>query len=448
MSDDHDRPPVLDRLGAEIERIATAGARPARRHRHRAGPFGRRALVLALLTLIVAAAAAVAATTGLLTGDPVQNPAGVGFGDPKSGLGVPVPASVKLAPLRAADPAGGLPWGARTLKTTRGYACLQIGRVQDGRIGAIGQDGAFADDGRFHELPPGVIEGIQCGPQDGAGHGFLAIAYNGLPASGLERACRSGQAGSVTLRDGTTIPPCPRADQRLVFFGLLGPQATAVTYRADDGSVATQRVSGPEGAYVVVVRPSARHPAKGSFSLGRTPGSGLLSVRYRDGSVCRIVSPIRLGGARQCPAKGYVAPRGARLTAADVATPVRATVSARPVEPHYPGLPGHQPRQWRVTVRFRARVASTDQSRFYKVSLTPDHQTLCRFGGAGGPVSHDVAAGAVVRHVIWVPARCRGELYVTVTLHQQHGAPYPMPSPMRTKGDPLVGQVTARIPRR
>jgi hypothetical protein len=398
------------------------------------------------VSAVAVAAAAVAATTGLLsTGEPVKDPAGVGF-DPRHGGGVPIASSVRLTALRVADPAGGPPWGLRTLKTSRGLGCAQIGRVQDGELGVIGQDGAFADDGKFHVMGPDVLSGGECAPLDGAGHAFLAISYSGMPASALDRACVVRRA--LTQRPSPASPSlCPQADRRLIYYGMLGPQGRAVTYRADDGSVATARASGPDGAYLVVVRPSAAHPAHGGYTVARSPSSGLLSVEYRDGSVCRIRSPRRNGGAIACPVKGYAVPREALVTTEQVRSTVRASVAPKLVRPRG-GPTGAElgPPSWRVTVSFRARVATRTVGTYYSVGLAPRRTGLCGFGGLSGPVERDIPAGQVVTKALWVPARCRGDLRVTVTLHQQRADPVASPGIAR-EGDPRVGTVTARIPR-
>ena len=98
------------------------------------------------------------------------------------------------------------------------------------------------------------------------------------------------------------------------------------------------------------------------YSPGVTPGSGLRTVEYRDGSICRIVSPRRRGGARRCPLKGFVAPKLPRISATDLAAPVRVHVGTRP---EHPGpkvklLKGTRPMpaQRRVTITFRARLAA------------------------------------------------------------------------------------------
>src|SRR6202020_2402616 len=40
---------------------------------------------------------------------------------------------------RAADPSGGLPWGTRLVRT-RGYSCVQVGRLSGGQLGEVGVD--------------------------------------------------------------------------------------------------------------------------------------------------------------------------------------------------------------------------------------------------------------------------------------------------------------------
>ncbi len=75
------------------------------------------------------------------------------FGNVSEGTGALMAGTVHRLPIAAPDPAGGPPWGMRELSTSRGTGCLQIGRIVDGKLGALGQDHAFGDDGRFHELP-------------------------------------------------------------------------------------------------------------------------------------------------------------------------------------------------------------------------------------------------------------------------------------------------------
>ena len=125
-----------------------AARRPARLARIRGRSL--RLPAVALLALLGTTTIALAASGVILTGSNVPTPRRL---RPGYELGVPARGGSELLPLRAPDPAGGLPWGMRIVRTTRGYLCVQIGRVQDGMLGELGIDGAFHDDGRFHPLP-------------------------------------------------------------------------------------------------------------------------------------------------------------------------------------------------------------------------------------------------------------------------------------------------------
>ncbi|HEY4099139.1 MAG TPA: hypothetical protein VGM33_26675 [Baekduia sp.] len=446
-----DRLPGLDALGAEIERMARAGDGRGRVGRHRSWlRAGRRpTLVLALAGLVlVVAAAALAATTGLLTGEPVKD-RGVHFRSDR-GLGTVVPGSAHLTALRVPDPAGGLPWGLRTVRTTRQMGCVQVGRVLDGKLGVLGQDGAFANDGKFHELPPGVLQQTDCAPLDGAGHAFVAVSYGGLPASALGYGCTARPLPALAHVTYTPPPVCPAADERLVYYGLLGPAGRAVSYKDVGGREVRSSVSGPDGAYLVLTAPTAVHPASGMFYVMPSPGSGLVAVHYRDGSTCKIRSARAIGGAKRCPLKGYVVPPAKRYTAAEVRAPVYARVSATLARPPSLGGP-KRPLLRRVTVSFRAPVPTPDSRSFYIVSMAVPrghgHVPRCDFGMTLGPVARNVAAGALVRQDYWIKPTCRGTVRGTVTLHQQRGKPDQEPyMPTPGKGDRTVGRYSTKIP--
>src|SRR5512138_3737566 len=136
---------------------------------------------------LVAAAVAVAAASGIIPGEPVENPPGVKL-NPKTGLGVIV-GSGKLLGVRAADPAGGPDWALRTVKTSRGLGCVQLGRLVDGKLGVLGRDGSFDNDGKFHERGPQIVQTLDCQQPDRAGHLFIAMTYVGLPDSGDAAGC-------------------------------------------------------------------------------------------------------------------------------------------------------------------------------------------------------------------------------------------------------------------
>jgi hypothetical protein len=148
--------PQLERdlLEAANRRLCASGDSGAGPSGSRLGVRGRarrlRLPILALGCLLVTTTIALAATGVILTGEPVRPEELL---NPSVGEGVPAPGASQLLALRVPDPEGGLPWGMRIVRTTRGEVCLQIGRVQDGQLGELGIDGAFHGDGRFHPIP-------------------------------------------------------------------------------------------------------------------------------------------------------------------------------------------------------------------------------------------------------------------------------------------------------
>jgi len=425
---------VLDELEREIERIAAQeGDVRARRRWWRSG-------MLVVVVPLGLAAAAVAATTGILVGEPVKNPPGAQLNlNPKAGLGVIV-GSGKLLGVRTGDPDGGPAWALRMVKTSRGLGCVQLGRVVDGKLGVLGRDGAFANDGKFHERGAEILQQTDCQQADAAGHVFIAMSYLGLAASGDMTAC----APRPSSRD--VRPACPPGSLRTIYYGLLGPQASAITYVSPGGIIIRRPVTGPDGAYLVVL-PTDPGRRNFYFSPGVTPASGLRSVEYRDGSVCRIVSPQRLGGARHCPLKGFVAPTLPHITRAQLATTIDVDIGTRREHPgpkiKLPKGAPVIPAQRRITIRFRARVAATARS-FYTVN-TRLHAAgkNCRYRGFG-PIAKDATAGSAISYTLYVAYRCRGTLTINVGYTQQR-RPGPMPFDIGGLGNAKVGHVTATL---
>ena len=151
---------------AQVEReLRAATVRRAhlpwwRRHTPRLlGSLSRLRVVLVALALVFATTAIALAATGvILTGAPVGT---VTRPVATAGEGIPVAGGSRLLPLRAADPAGGLPWGMRIVHTTRGLICVQIGRVDHGQLGQLGVDGAF-DERRALPPPAGRLPCPTC----------------------------------------------------------------------------------------------------------------------------------------------------------------------------------------------------------------------------------------------------------------------------------------------
>jgi hypothetical protein len=387
--------------------IATARARRTIRHARRLP-----ALAIALAAVLLTAAVALAASGLIRTGAPVKPPPGEHF-TATTGFGVPIPATVRLLAISVPDPAGGLPWGMRYLQTTRGLGCVQIGRVLDGRLGILGRDGSFGDDGRFHELPPDIFDPLSCTSLDARGHAFLGVALGGfrsLPASGASgflQECLPARAhGAAAARQS-----CPAGEERQVSYGLLGPAARTLSYRADG---ATRRVSlaGPQGAYLIVL-PSTAPRGLAPGAPGASGGAGasrLTEVAYANGAICRIPPANRPGGARGCPLVGLVAPPATALSSVELAAPVTARLD---LLRRVASRSGRQlsPPTGRLHVSFVARVAVSNADSRYVVELRAPASGACATGDHFVrlyPVERDVAVGELVHLALTLQPVCPG----------------------------------------
>ena len=156
-----------------------------------------------------------------------------------SGPGAPVPESAQLRPVSDPDPDGGAPWGVRTFRTSTGAVCDQLGRVVDGKLGTVDQNGAFT------EAP------------------LRANGCSGPPPP--NRPARSYGHSSMTTNVGTEgceafadpqpgRPRCTAHQVRTVFYGHLGPQLKRVLIANADWSDRRDLQVSPDGEYVAAVR--------------------------------------------------------------------------------------------------------------------------------------------------------------------------------------------------
>jgi hypothetical protein len=233
--------------------------------------------------VVLAGGAIAAAATGVLTGSPVSNPAGPPV--PHAGYGVPVAGVSDVLGLRVADPEGGLPWGMRIVRTTRGLVCVQVGRVYRGQLGQLGVDGVFHDDGRFHRLGSNVLYGTS-----------EAIIQCVLPSQSFSYADASADRSGDPVPSEGVRPPA--RELRSISFGLLGPDAASVTYKTRSG-LRTEPVSPGTGAYLIVepVAHAGRQFGHGGAAIGPvsrhavTPlpfgltGNTVTAITYRFGSL-------------------------------------------------------------------------------------------------------------------------------------------------------------------
>ncbi len=331
---------------------AAAPARPRRRVR-------LRPLVLAAPLLLAVAAGALAAGGVIQFGAPAGQPPGYSKAS-RSGLGGLTRGTVRLLPISTPDPIGGPAWGMRVFSTTRGVGCIQVGRLVNGKLGALGQDGAFHDDGLFHELGTSTFAPLyNCTTLDANRRIFTNVAVGDEPASGWGLVGAYAHGGCVPStsspaeRAGTpTI--CPQGDERDLYYGLLGPDASSITYTIA-GRPHTVPTVGPEGAYLILTKASPKQLF--NFADGGTkdvvPVNGpITELHYRDGATCHLTSRSWIGGASACTPTlqvpvGYVPPKRAVRTGAQVAAPVRARLL-------HTARGGHE-----ILVSFTSRVAIT-----------------------------------------------------------------------------------------
>lgn len=253
-------------------------------------------LLIAAATLSVAGGA-VAAKALLESGDPV--PAAT---DGRFAFGEILPGTNRVIDVGARDPEGGpgwavllyglelpkrsLPNGAQVPATK--LTCATVGRTQNGKIGVVGRDGVFNNDGRFHELVPESRPSGACGGDTRGRLGFNtdgppipASGYTGRPgAPGVggckERISNPATQSKQTRRRLRDVPVCSTSGLRIVKYGFAGPRATTVTFSNDRFSRTAELDANLNGAYIFVVLPK---------EAGSNPP--VLTTTYDTGLVCR-----------------------------------------------------------------------------------------------------------------------------------------------------------------
>lgn len=439
---------VLQDLGVQIERLAAEAALPAVNSRSRR----RRLLPVVIALAVLAFAAAALAAAGVFkTGAAV--PTGTGdLTHPQAGFGGVQPGAVSGILARSPDPAGGPPWGLRVIETTRGVACLQVGRVVRGQLGVLGQDGLFHNDGRFHPLPAAVSTPFNgCFAPDAGGHLFTAVEDTNVPASGLSLRFAAPPATTIAppggcspenLRTPQKLPRCAAGDERALYYGMLGPRAAGITYTAS-GKRHTL-ATGPGGAYLIVLPASKSKLLNGAISsLTPLPGSQpVRQITYRSGAVCDIPGAA---AAKACPAVGY---QPVRLPQPNqVAAALHVTRLIGP-----PTGAGAGPRVDGLAVEFTARVAITSAHARYVLVLQ-----RCSGGTFGIGTNRDVAAGerVTLRLAAQIVGPCAGANYKGAVYYaddQGHGPPPGLipsgrarpPESPGLSGDVLVGRFSLR----
>jgi hypothetical protein len=395
----------------ELERELRSMA--ARRRRRRIRWFAG----LAPVVVVTGTTAALAAGGVIPIGSPAQDP-GAGQRKPDVGWGVVVPGTDRVLGVQVPDPDGGPPWGLRIVSTTRGLGCLQFGRLVDGRIGALGRDGAFKNDGRFHPFAADALLGpADCASLDANGRLFTNVVAGNVAAS-------ASLLGGCHPRKFTRGVPessyCDERSLRMLYYGTLGPEAASITAAGE-----TIPTVGPEGAYLIVTRPS--NERLNGFAASEFPMNGpITQIAFKDGTTCKLG---RTGPTPRdsCRLPGYVPKPVPNLTEADLAAPV----SARRVR---------RGKWWRIEIRFKARVAITDASAAYNVRISsPQGRQRGRY--AVGVTSRNIAAGETIVQR-FTHQRGHGVYRGTVTYNR---AAAPGQMPMGPNGI-KVGEFSVRLP--
>jgi hypothetical protein len=446
---------ALEDLEAELARVvAHAPADASRSGLGRRFADARRAhrlwlLIPGVALLLLTTTIALAATGVILTGAPVS-PAG--HMSPVVGAGLPLPGQSRLLALRVPDPDGGLPWGMRVVRTTRGLVCVQIGRVQNGQLGELGVDGAYHDDGRFHVVGPGVLPTYAGGASQGgvtSERGSCALADGDVTGNG--EAWGSAVAAEFWGVDENAAFALERhrravAQRRDISYGILGPHAVSVTYR-EGTAFRTEPVVAGVGAYLIV-QPAAldsSHEGHGEAPGTDTPGEGpgtdgaLTSITYdRHGELCENGSNARTGGSAKV---GHVCPAPNAYP-----TDLRITPPGSFMRRPKVALKLSRGRVFAAEFSFPAPFAVTSAAEGYSLWSKP-----CPGGREGGGVAvldRNVAQGATVHLTLMYPFafRCASRSISVEVLYESSG-PNAKRSRGRAAGELLIGTATVRLPR-
>jgi hypothetical protein len=427
--------PARDAILDEIERARlwqliaatpTGGGGAPKRNRIRLPRTPLLRVALAIPLLLVLSTVALAATGVIKIGAPAEK--GSRFAPTLRGGGL-VKGTVRLLGVATPDPAGGPAWGMRVLSTKAGEGCVQVGRLLDGKLGALGQDNAFGDDEQFHEF---ALESLTarhaCTLLDGNGRIFLNATVGDVPASAwagvrLHEGCVPSTATHAERfsEKGKPYALCPQADERNLYYGLLGADAESITYKLN-GVTHTQATVGPEGAYLLVTKasPTQLFNFNGGGTQDVVPVDGpITELHYRDGASCHLTSRSWIGGKDACTPSlqvpvGWTPPKASVPSAAAVAAPVQAL------------LLRNRRGGWEIALSFRSRVAIAGARMTYKTMwrepgmragiyaggpLTPSEPAAGqRVSASIGGLGRSLPAGTVSGEVIFMDATGPGVL--------------------------------------
>lgn len=411
---------LIPELEQELTRAITETVPAKRRSRLRRLP-----ILVPVAATLAGTAVALAAAGVIQLGSPERESNGRKNtpAEAATGLGSISPNTSELLGLRVKDPGSLLPWGLRIARTSRGLGCVRAGLVLNGRLGALGIDGDFRNDGFFHPFPAASTPRIiGCVPPDSRGELFISASEADVPtsASALHRCPGAGANGKV--------PPsalCAGSNTRDIYYGLLGPRATSLTYSVG-GTTHTIIPQGPHGAYLIILPANPRD--LNGVGTGLVPaGRPITEVTYRGGLTCRFTggSPEPRSACSTPPGATYTHPNLKRLLATAPRTRITATVTR-----------GHHS-AWSVTVSFRAPVAISNALTAYAVELHNPGRPRSWGGSDTNTNLHPGQRVAITFSNLTRPGLYTGAVRLTTR-----------PSNVVGLGlaGPLVGRFSARIP--
>lgn len=368
---------AADRLPTDLSPASSNGrlsAATTGRHRWWRRLRGRppRSLPIAAATLALGGTAAALAATGFfqigapVTTQPAHPPIStIGEGTARRG-------TMRVVSARVADPAGGPAWGIGVFITTTGLACPVTGRLVDGRLGVLGIDYAFANDGRFHPLLAPASISLDCAAPDAHGQLFLTGQAWIVSASG-----DLAPEAAVSQRPHCDLPGteewhvrCPQSALRAVYYGFLGPKARTISYTYR-GQHHVQSTAGRSGAYLVVL-PAPAGSTKGARARpGGFKAGPTLYATYSTGRTCAVQNVTELDHPTECALVGYVEPHLQLPTPAAAHATVRVDYTTSLIEDH---IPLHVAA---IQVTFQAPIAITTTRSFYLLALQRPATNVC-----------------------------------------------------------------------
>lgn len=275
---------IEERLDAQAASLLSQPSGPRTRRWLRAHVLG-----VALAMVAGGVGIATAATLVLRSGDPVPEsteqrlPSDLTEGRPR-------------VIVTASDPGDGIRWGIAAYRTARGLTCAYVGRTQAGRLGVVGRDGAFDDDGRFHPLSTRSTRSMACGGGDPSA-GEFAMGGSGPPQpahgfSGDPSVTVAGRriAGCTPPfeRRAPDLSRCLPSQMRVIRWGFAGGDAVRVELRNAKVRRSFVPPRGSAGAYLFVLR-------EDDVADG---GPLRLRMTYGDGKVCDEARLVRVPAPR------------------------------------------------------------------------------------------------------------------------------------------------------